>query len=143
MNVYLLDQTVLGREAEFPRRVSNLGSLLVNLGGVSLTGLIDRADLVIFVLDIPHPGDKMFVLTQLQHGKAVWYFYPRGSHVIADIALAAFGDKHAASTITLHPATRFMPYDSSTDIVSWLQSSLTKGGALEAFAPSPETKKQD
>lgn len=142
MNVYLLDHTVLGRETEFPRRVSNLGSLIAGVRGVSITGLINRADLVIFVIDRPHSGDKMFMLTQLQNRKPVWYFFPRGDHVMPDIALAAFGDKHATSTVTLHPITRFFPYDSSTDVVSWLRSSLMKTGVLAHFAPEQILKEE-
>ena len=142
MNVYLLDRTVIGNEEEFPRRSSDLKLQLERVPGVVITNLSYRADLAICVIDDARKGGKMDVLTLLQKGMPVWYFFPRGSRVMHDIAIAAYGDTGGVlPTLTLHPITRFFPYDSTSDIASWVNSSMGVEGMLKSFAPPVATKK--
>jgi hypothetical protein len=140
MNVYLLNRTVIGQGDQFPRRQADVARGIQCVKGINLVSMSHQANLVVAIMDVPGSSDKFTLLTLLQKGLPLWYFYPRGTLPISDVSRAVFGDGSERPSIAFNPLTRFFPYDSSSDIVSWLESSMTLGGMLRPIPPKKGVK---
>ncbi len=133
MKIYLMDHTIVGHEDQFPRRRADLRQLLEDISGIEVVSVISSFDLIIAVTDKTTSGTTVAIAYQCSRGK-VWYFYPRGTHVPTPIAVAINGHIQLPGEGV---DQRAFPYDSTTDISSWVRSSLTPGGMLARFVTVP------